>query len=64
MSMSTYLVVIVAAVVLSTGSVDKVITHLAQNPIPTWFALALIIPVLLLGFLAIAKGNMDDEESN
>jgi len=63
MNISTYLIIIVAAVAFSTGSVNQVITHLAANPVPTWFALSLIIPMLLLGLLAIEKGNMDDEES-
>lgn len=62
MSLSTYIVVIGAAALLSTGAFGRLMTHLAEDPIPTWFALTIIIPVLMVGLLAIAKGDMDAKE--
>ena len=62
MNLFKYIVVIAIGTALATGSFDRVMAHLAENPVPTWFAMTIIIPVLLFGLLAIAVGDMDAEE--
>lgn len=62
MNIFTYIVIIGASVALSSGADYRALDYLAANPIPTWLALSVIIPLMLFGFLAVAKSEMDSEE--
>jgi len=62
MNISTYIIIIGVSVALSTGSFFKAMEYLVANPIPTWLALSIIVPVFLFGLLAVARSEIDFEE--